>query len=148
MLDRDRLTVTLLPAGTGTMTTELLGLHPSRVSDQEGPVVGNELLLELQGAGRIDVLGVVSDDGLGDGLTDRVELRNVSSTLDAHSDVQHAEGILASYENGLVDFVLEDLWSDELDGGAVDADEATALTSVSDGGSSLLFAESLNGLGA
>jgi len=36
-----------------------LGLHSSGVGDEESSVVGNEGLLEVDGGGGVDVLGVV-----------------------------------------------------------------------------------------
>lgn len=48
----------LLPPGTGTATTELLGLHPPGVGDKESSVVGNKSLLQLDSRGSILVLGV------------------------------------------------------------------------------------------
>lgn len=119
-----------MPAGTSTSTTELLGLHPSGVRNQECTVISNQLLLQLHSAVSIDVLGVVRDDGFGDSLADGVYLRSVSTTLDTHTDVEGCEGLLASDENGLVDLETEDFGLDEVDGGAVDADETTALLGV------------------
>ena len=119
------------------MTTELLGLHPSGVGNQECSVVADQLFLELDGAESIDVFGVVGDEGLGDGLSDGVDLGSVSTTLDADADVDGREGVLASDQDGLVDLEAEDLRLEELDGGAVDVDEATALFGVGDGGGSL-----------
>lgn len=48
----------LLPPGTGTATTKLLGLHPPGVGDKESSVVGNKSLLQLDSRGSILVLGV------------------------------------------------------------------------------------------
>jgi hypothetical protein len=61
----------------------------------------------------------------------------VSSTLDADTDVERCVLVLADDENGLVDFETEDLGLDEVYGGAVDTDEATALPGVCDGGCGL-----------
>lgn len=36
-----------------------LGLHSSGIGDEEGSVVGDESLLDLEGRGGVDVLGVV-----------------------------------------------------------------------------------------
>lgn len=72
------------------MTTELLWLHAARVGDEEGAVVGDEELAELKGRGGVVVLGVVGDEGLGDGLTDGVRLRGVSTTRDLYADVDGA----------------------------------------------------------
>lgn len=82
-----RLTVRLLVPGAGTWTSELLGLAPPVVGDEECAVVLDEGLLELVLGVLVDVLLVVGDDGLGDGLTDGVDLRGVTTTGDAHADV-------------------------------------------------------------
>jgi hypothetical protein len=82
-----RLTVRLLVPGAGTGTTELLRLAPPVVGDEECAVVLDEGLLELVLGVLVDVLLVVGNDGLGDGLTDGVDLRSVTSTGDAHADV-------------------------------------------------------------
>ena len=66
-------------------------------------------LLELVLGVLIDVLLVVGDDGLGDGLTDGVDLRRVSTTLHAETDVNRREGLLAGDEDGLVDLEAQDL---------------------------------------
>lgn len=109
------LTVRLLEPGAGTLTTELLGLAPSVVGNEECAVVGNEGLLELVLAVLIDELLVVGDlwswwsadspcslvsillfsslqlavtyDGLGNGLTDGVDLGSLTTTGDADADV-------------------------------------------------------------
>ena len=122
--------VRLLPAGTGTVTTELLRLCSPGVGDEEGPVVRDELLLELERARRVKVLGVVRNDRLRDRLTDGVDLRRVSTTLHAETDVNRRKGLLAGDEDGLVDLEAQDLGLEEGDGRAVDVDEAAALLSV------------------
>ena len=50
-----KLSVRLLVAGTGTWTTELLGLASSGISDQQGPVVVDQNVLEFLLGGLIDV---------------------------------------------------------------------------------------------
>jgi hypothetical protein len=56
-----RLTVRLLEARAGTLTTELLGLTSAVVGDEECAVVGDEGLLELVLAVLVDELLVVGD---------------------------------------------------------------------------------------
>ena len=51
----------------------------------------------------IDVLLVVGDDGLGDGLTDGVDLGGVTTTGDADTDVNTGELVNADDQEGLVD---------------------------------------------
>ena len=127
-----------LPASTGTMTTELLRLASPRVRDQEGPVVGDELLLELHRAVRVHVLRVVRNERLRNRLAESIHLRGVSSTLHAEADVDSGERLLASNENRLVDLQPENLRLHERDGRAVEVDEATTLLGVCDRGSSLV----------
>jgi hypothetical protein len=42
-----------LETGTGTLSTEFLGFHPSGVSDEESSVVLNEHLSESEGGGSV-----------------------------------------------------------------------------------------------
>ena len=126
-----------LPAGTRTVTTELLRLCSPGIRNEERPVVRNELLLELHRAECVDVLGIVGDDGLGDRLADGVHLRGVTSTLDTDADVDALERLLAGDKDTLVNLEAELLGLEEVDGRAVDADDALALTSVRDRRSSL-----------
>ena len=119
-----------MPASTSTLSAEFLWFHPTRVGDQECPVVGYQLLLELERARSVEVLGVVRNDRLRDRLTDGVDLRRVSTTLHAETDVNRREGLLAYDEDGLVDLEAQDLGLEEGDGRAVDVDEAAALLSV------------------
>lgn len=108
------LTVRLLVAGAGTATTELLGLGPTVVGDQQGAVVLDEGLLELVLGVLVDVLLVVGDDGLGDGLTDGVDLGGVTTTGDADADVDTGKLVSADDQEGLVDlFTAEDVMSEK-----------------------------------
>lgn len=131
----------LLPASTGTSTTEFLGLHPSRISDQEGPVIVDEAFLEAHGVCGIDIFGVVRDEGLGNGLADSVHLGRVPSSLDPDSDINAGELVFTDDENGFVDLETEDLGLNEVYGGTVDTDDSTALPSVCDGGCGLVDGE-------
>jgi len=143
----DRLPVGFLPASTGTMTTELLWFASPRVRDEQRPVVGDELLLELHCAVCVNVLRVVRNERLCDGLADSVHLRGVSTTLHAEADVNGAERLLTGNEDRLVDLQAENLGRDERDGRAVEVDKTATLLGMRDRRGSLLFAERLNSLG-
>ena len=91
------------------MTTELLRLCSPRVGDEERTVVRNKLLLQLERARGVEVLGVVRNDCLRDRLTESVDLRGVSTTLHTETDIDRREGILARDEDGLVDLEAQDL---------------------------------------
>lgn len=106
----------LLPARTSTSTTELLRLHPSGVCYEERSIVRHELLLQFDCAESIDVFGVVRDDGLGNGLTYRIDLRCMSTSLDAHSHIDIGKGIFSHDEDGLVNLESKDFRLDEVDG--------------------------------
>lgn len=82
-----RLTVRFLVPGAGTGTAEFLGLAPPVVGDEECAVVLDEGLLELVLGVLIDEFLVVGNDGLGDGLTDGVDLGSVTTTGDADADI-------------------------------------------------------------
>jgi len=53
----------------------------------------------------VDELLVVGDEGLGDSLADGVDLRSLTTTRDAHADVEVGELIEANDEERLVDLV-------------------------------------------
>lgn len=100
---RGRLTVGFLVPGTGTATTELLGLRTTVVGDEQCAVVLNKGLLQLVLGVLIDVLLVVGDDGLGDGLADGVDLGGVTTTGDTDTDVDTGELVSADDQERLVD---------------------------------------------
>jgi hypothetical protein len=70
----NRLTVRLLEARAGTLTTELLGLASAVVGNEEGSVELDESLLEEVLGVLIDKLLVVGDQRLGNGLSDGIDL--------------------------------------------------------------------------
>lgn len=100
-----RLTVRFLVTGTSTWTTELLGLGPSGIGDEECAVVLKESLLELVLGVLVNEFLVVSDDGLGDSLADGVDLGDVTTTGDADTDVDTGELVEANDQKGLVDLI-------------------------------------------
>jgi hypothetical protein len=97
------LSVRLLEARAGTTTTKLLGLAAAVIGDEESTVKGNEGLLEHVLGVLVDELLVVGDQRLGNGLTDGVNLRGVTTTGDADADVDVGELVEADDEERLVD---------------------------------------------
>jgi hypothetical protein len=100
-----RLSVRLLVAGSGAGTTELLGLAAAVVGDEEGAVKLDEGLLEHVLGVLVDELLVVGDEGLGDGLTDGVDLRSLTTASDADTDVDVGELVEADNQERLVDLM-------------------------------------------
>jgi len=85
------LTVRFLESGSGSGTSKLLRLTTSVIGHQQGSVVSDKLLLYDVLASLINVLLVVGDNGLGDGLTDGVDLRCVSTARNSDADVDLGE---------------------------------------------------------
>ena len=108
--------IPLLPACTSTSTTKFLRFHLSGVCNDERPIVRHTLLLQLDCAESIDVFGEVCNDSFGYGLTDRIDLRCTSTSLDAHTDIDIGEGIFSRVENGLVNLESKDFRLDKVDG--------------------------------
>jgi hypothetical protein len=144
----NRLTVRLLETRASTLTTELLGLAAAVVGNEEGSVELDESLLEEVLGVLIDELLVVGDQGLGDGLSDGVDLGNVSTTANSHTDINIGELVKANNEERLVDLEAEDLRLDKLERSSIDLDETTAGLAVGNGGGRLLLAKTLYGLGS
>lgn len=92
-----RLSVRLLEAGSGTWTTEFLGLTATVIGYEESAVKLHEGLLEQVFAVLIDVLLIVCDQRLGDGLTNGVDLGGVATTGDTDPDVDICELVEANY---------------------------------------------------
>ena len=101
--DSARLTVGFLVPCASTRSTELLGFRATVVGDKQGAVVLHKSLLELVLGVLVNVLLVVGDDRLGDGLTDGVDLRGVTTTGDADADVDTSELVGTDDQEGLVD---------------------------------------------
>jgi len=138
------LTVRLLVPGTSTGTTELLGLHAAGVGDEEGAVLRHKGTLELVLGLLVDILLVVGDKTLGEGLADGVDLRDVATTSDSDADVKASELVKADNEERLEDLHTDDLGLNEREGHTVDLDQALSLLDVGNGGGRLLLAESLD----
>lgn len=137
------LTVTLLEPSSGTTTTKLLGLAPSGVRHKQGPIVPHKNVLDFLLALLVHVLLVKGYERLSYALSDRVDLRCVSSALHANPHVDAGETVSSQQEDRLVGFEAQDLRLYQLDWTAVDLDQTATTLAVSDGDSRLLAAETL-----
>lgn len=66
--------------------------------------------------GLVDVLLVVGDHSLREGLTDGVDLGDIASTSHSDPDVEALESLEAEEENGLEDLHSQGLGLEEFDG--------------------------------
>ena len=101
--------VRLLVSSSGPRSTIFLGLTSSGVGNQQRPVVLEQNLLDLSLLVLVDIFLVVCNNSFREGLTDRIDLGNVSSTSDSDSDVKILESFEAEKENGLKDLHSEGL---------------------------------------
>ena len=72
----------------------------------------------------IDELLVVGDNGLGDGLTDGVDLRCVSTTSNSDADIDVGELLETDDQEGFVDLESKNFRLDEVEGLSVNFDQA------------------------
>ena len=133
------LTVRLLVTSTGTRTSELLGFTTTGISNEESTVVLDEDFLDFLLGSFINELLVESNDGLSKSLTDSVDLRSVTTTVNSDSDVNVGETFFTQKEDNFVDLELQDLGFEEFNGRTVDTDETTTTLTVGDGSSGFLL---------
>ncbi len=72
----------------------------------------------------INVFLIVGHKSLGEGLTDGVDLGDATAALDADSDVDLGEPVLAEEEERLLELELQGLGLNLVEGLAVDTDDA------------------------
>merc|ERR1712055_208537 len=130
---RKCLTVRFLVSRAGTGTAELLGFLASRIGNQKGSIVRDEQILDFLFRLFVHVLLVISDNGAGDSLAYRVNLRNATSTAHTHANVNAGEALFADDENRLLKFVLERFWFNLFEGLSVDLDQSLSRSAVGDG---------------
>lgn len=121
-----RSSVRLLESSPGTLSTELLGLASSGISNDEELVVLEEDFLELSLGLLIVVLLIVCEECLCDGLSHSEDLVGLTTTLYSHSDVDVFKLVAADQENGLESLNSEGFGLDEAERLSVDSDGASA----------------------
>merc|ERR1719170_83328 len=140
------LTVRLLVSGSGSWTSELLGLIPSGISDQQGTVELDEDVLDLLLALLVDVLLVVGDQRLGESLPDGVDLGDVATTLHTDADIDISKPVLSKKKNWLHELELKSSGLNQLQRASVNLDEALSPLAVGHGSGGLLATEGLDRL--
>lgn len=100
MYDRYKSSVRFLVSGSGTGSSVFLGLTSSGISDQQRAVILEEKLLDLSLLGLVDVLLVIGNNSLREGLPDGVDLRHVTSTSHADADVKVLESLESEKQDG------------------------------------------------
>ena len=157
------LTVRLLEPSTGTTSTIFLRLATTRVSNQKIPVVRQQSSAQFLDDHKdqiylfvsckcpqylfpsthvlgalVNVLGVVSNDALGDGRPDGVHLGRHTSSFHSDANVKVGELVLSEDEDRLEGLESEAFGLDELDRLTIDLDQAASLLGEGASGGGLL----------
>jgi len=138
-----RSSVRLLETRSSTSTSELLWLASSWVSNEQELVVLDEKFLQLTLALLVVVFLVVSNDALGNGLTDGLHLGARTTTAHADADAQVLESVATKQEEWLVDLHSQGSWLKTFDGLSINSDVSVTIADVGDGSGILLSSESL-----
>lgn len=87
---------------------------------------------------------MVSNDTLGESLSNGIDLGGVTRTSNSDSNVKVGESVLTEQEDGFVDLGLEDLGVDQVDGGTVDLEETLTRSDGSNSDGVFLSTEGLD----
>jgi hypothetical protein len=121
------LTVRLLESGTGTSSSILLRFASTRISNQKGAVIGKQSLTKLILGRLVNILGVVSNNGLGNGGTDSVNLSGNSTTLHSDADIEIGKLFLSQKQDWFKDLEAELFRLNKFNGLPIDLDQTAAL---------------------
>merc|ERR1711931_589233 len=125
------LTVRFLVTRSGARTAKLLGLVSSGIRYEEGSVVSNENVFNLLLGGFIDVFLVVGDEAFGNRLTNRINLRDVTSTVDPDADVNSREAVFAEQKDRLLQLLPQRTWLDQMKRSSIHFYESISAFAVS-----------------
>ena len=126
VVDRS-LTIRFLEARTSRTPSIFLRLAPTWITDQHVSVVLNQSLSEFVFGLFIDILGIVGNNGLGNGGTNGINLSGDTSTFYPDADVQIGEFVLPQDQHGFEDLQAQRLRLDILNGLTIHFDQTTTL---------------------
>ena len=144
MLPTGRSSVRFLESCSGTFTTEFLWLTSSWITGEKSFVVLEEEILKFS-LGRFvtESLGV-SDNSLGNSLSDGNNLGHGTTTSNSDSDGEVLESIGTEDEDWLVDLKSHGCWLDKIDWLTIDSEYACSFLAESNSGCVLFLSESSN----
>ncbi len=139
-----RLTVRFLETRTSTTASEFFGLAATRVGNKQRAVVPQKHILDLLLRLLIYEFLVISDECFGDALSDCVDLWCMASSLHADAHVHTGEFLTAQQQDRLERLVPQNLRLHQLNGTAIDLDQASPPLAVCHGHRRLLAAKALH----
>merc|ERR1719491_348642 len=118
-MEHTRLTIGLLETRARTAAAKLLRLTPTRVRNNERPIIGHKNILDLLFRCLVDELLIICHDSLGDGLAHGIDLPGETTTLHANADVNLLE-LVPEQKHRFIDLHAEDVRLHCVDRAAVD----------------------------
>ena len=126
-----------MESSTGTASSVLLGFTTTRIRYQKISVVFNQSLSQFILGALVNILGVVSNDGLGNSSSDGVDLSGDTSTLDSDADIEVGELVLSNDQDRLENLQAKSFWLNILNRLSIDLDKTPTLLGKSNGGGGL-----------
>ena len=127
------LTIRLLESRTGGSTTVLLWFASTRIAHQHVSIIVHENIAQFVFGTLVDVLGVVSDDALGNGRSNGVNLTGNTTALDADPNVEIGEFVLANDQDWFKNLQAKSFWFNIFNRLTIHLDESAALLGKGDG---------------
>ena len=118
---------------TGGSTTVLFGFAPTGIAHEHVSIIVHENIAQFVFGTLVNVLGVVGDDALGNGRSNGVNLTGDTTALDANSNVEIAEFVLADDKDWFKDLQAKSFRFNIFNGLTVHLDESAALLGKGDG---------------
>ena len=91
-------------SSSGTWTTVLFRFASSWISDEESSVVLQKKFFNLSLFGLVDEFLVISNNTLGNGLSDGIDLSDITTSSDGDSNVQVLESLETQKKNWFHNF--------------------------------------------
>lgn len=108
--------IRLLISGSCTRSAVLFRFASSWISNEKTSVVLKKEFLDLSFLSLINEFLIVGDNPLGDGLSDGIDLSNITTSSDCDSDVKVLESFKSQKEDGFHDFDSERGRLEQFDG--------------------------------
>ena len=131
---------------SGTWTTILFRFASSWVSDEESSVILQKKLFNLSLFSLVDEFLVISNDTLGNGLSDCVDLSNITTSSDGDSNVQVLESLQTQKKNWLHNFNSQWGWLQQFNWWSVNSQYSLSVSDWSVGNGVFLSSKTLDEL--
>ena len=131
---------------SGTWTTILFRFASSWVSDEESSVILQKKLFNLSLFSLVDEFLVISNDTLGNGLSDGVDLSNITTSSDGDSNVQVLESLQTQKKNWLHNFNSQWGWLQQFNWWSVNSQYSLSVSDWSVGNGVFLSSKTLDEL--